>query len=287
MAGDPLTPPVRPTRACLEQLALRVPADIPDTATPLHRVEHDLITKAQRLPDEFAASALERVLALKDRVWFKVKTGRWRGAGIRLKDSELAVHQPSLDPPGRWWLGGGGWRESGAPDDFYADLEARATREGSGSGSTSSDFLLPTAWDWGRLDAEAAVAWAIQIRRQVRRMIASSITSGYALAAEFHDHVLEVLVRAGGDDGTYLAVTAEGIYNPKVIRAILSAVPDLDADDWQAEPDGVAGIKPRAGQIIYSALLPPETAARILELVEKAGDEIIPRPTGTALKDVS
>jgi hypothetical protein len=226
------------------------------------------VKRAQSLPDELKASALERVRSLTDRVWFKIRTGRWRGAATRLTDGELGEFQPSLDPPGRWWVGAGGWREAGAPDDFYAGLEARAIREGKGTGAPSSAWLMPTDWDWRRLSVESAVAWAVQLRSLVRQLIASSVTSGDCVRATFRDYVIEVVVRADGAEGAFLAVTAEGIYDHKIIAAILSAVPGVTADDWQPEPGGVSGIQPRPGQIIWSTLLEPQVTADVLRLVE-------------------
>lgn len=268
---DPLTPPVRPTRLCLEHLNFRVPGGLPDAGTPLHTVNHALVQRAQKMPDELAASALERVRSLSDRVWFKCKTGRWRGACTRLTDGELADFQPSLDPPGRWWLGAGGWREEGSPDDFYSDLEAKALREGRGLGGPSSAWLMPADWDWGRLRVESAVAWAVQLRAMVRRLIATSITSGDCVSAVFRDYIVEVVVRADGADGAFLAITAEGIYDPKVIATILSAVPTVDVESWQPEPGGVSGIAPRSGQIIWSTLLSPEVATEVLRLADEQG----------------
>lgn len=220
------------------------------------------------MPDELAASGLERVRSLSDRVWFKVKTGRWRGAGTRLTDSELSAFQPSLDPPGRWWLGAGGWREEGSPDDFYRELEAKSVREGKGLGGPSSTWLLPSDWDWGRLKVESAVAWAVQLRALVRQLIAASITSGDCVSAVFRDYLIEAVVRADGAEGAFLAITAEGIYDANVIATILSSVPRVEVDDWQPEPGGVSGLVPRSGQIIWSTLLSPEVTGEVLRLAD-------------------
>jgi len=81
--------PVRPTKRCLDDLELR----FPPLDVPLHETEHELIAKAQRLPDEFASGGAERVLAIDDRVWFKVKVGEHRGAGGHV------VEVPDSIPP--------------------------------------------------------------------------------------------------------------------------------------------------------------------------------------------
>jgi hypothetical protein len=267
MNQDPARIPVRPTKLCLNDLGFAVPGAIPDIGTPLSALDHDLVKRAQQLPDELAAGGAERVRCLTDRVWLKVRfSERWRGAGTRLNDTELAAHQPSLDPPGRWWLGAAGWREKGSADDFYDRLEAAAIREGKGSGKASSEWLMPTDWDWKRLKAESGYAWVTQATTLVRQLIAQSIRTGHTRGAEFQTHCIEATVRADGREGAFLAITAEGIYNPSIVAVLLSAVPGVAVDDWLPEPGGVAGIEPQAGQVIWSTLLTPEQTAHLLSL---------------------
>lgn len=229
--------PVRPTRLCLDHLGCGTGADLPDLGTPLSGLDHPLVERAQRLPEELAAGAAQRIKCIEDRAWFKVRyTERWRGAGTRLSDAEHSAGlgiKPGEPPgqPGRWWLGAGGWREAGSPDDFYTELERRAEKEAEGDHKhdATSRWLMPVEWDWKRLHAESAV-------------------------------------RAHGGEGAFLAITADGIYDPKVIAVMLSAVPGVPAHDWLAEPDGAAGIQPRPGQIIWSTLLTPQQTADLLVL---------------------
>ena len=47
-------------------------------------------------------------------------------------------------------------------------------------------------------------------------------------------------------------------------------MPGISESYWQAEPGGVRDIKPRAGQVIWSTMIPPKVQARILELVAAA-----------------
>lgn len=109
---------VRPTRRCLDDLGLR----LPPLDVPLPKTEHDLIAKAQRLPNESASGGAERMLAIDDRVWFKVKVGEYRGAGGHVIDV------PDDIPP-LWWLVAGGLRRADSKDqDFHGALEAECRR---------------------------------------------------------------------------------------------------------------------------------------------------------------
>jgi hypothetical protein len=49
-----------------------------------------------------------------------------------------------------------------------------------------------------------------------------------------------------------------------VIAVILDAVPGIAQQDWLPEPGGAAGITPSPGQIVWSAIIPADTQARIL-----------------------
>jgi hypothetical protein len=249
---------VRPTKICLSDLALPIPPfDI-----PLSGLDHPLIDEAQRLPAAYAAGAVERILSLKDRVWFKVKTSRWRGASTRLSAQEQPDSSRSDEaaPLGMapWWLGAGGYRRDGDPHDFYAALAATAERD------RSSERWLPTPWDWNRFVLESAFAWERHIRLIVRELIARSLRSGDAYVAEFEKYTLTALAKAR-DGETYLAIGAENAAHPKVFAVILNAVPGVSPSDWMPEPGGVAGLEPRLGEIIWSTILPPAVAARLLE----------------------
>ena len=82
--------PVRPTRLCLDQLGGARGPGLPDLGTPLHQLDHDIVGRAQKLPEEVAAGGAERIRCIEDRAWFKVRHAeRWRGAATRLSDDEL------------------------------------------------------------------------------------------------------------------------------------------------------------------------------------------------------
>jgi hypothetical protein len=251
MSGE--STPVRPTRGCLKDLDVAVPL----ISEPLHGVDHALIEEAQRLPERYAAGGAERILSLKDRVWFKVKTSRWRGAATRLPQAD----RPEASPQIRfapWWIGAAGYRREGDPADFYFALEAEAERNG------TSDKWLPSDWDWKRLELEQAYAWEAQVRMVVRELIARSLRDGKTYMAEFSSYSVTALARANGEE-TYLKVGLERIADPKIFAVILNAVPGVDPQSWLPEPGGVADLEPESGEIIWSTILPPAVAARLLD----------------------
>ncbi|MGW9630222.1 hypothetical protein ACWGST_05925 [Agromyces sp. NPDC055520] len=81
---------VRPTRRCLNDIK----QDVPNIGTILSSVTHPLITRAQAVPDLVGAAGAERIVSLADLVWFKVKTQRWRGATVVIRNPAC---QPFLD----------------------------------------------------------------------------------------------------------------------------------------------------------------------------------------------
>lgn len=195
---------------------------------------------------------------MRDRIWFKVKVGRWRGAAIRLPEGD----SPGQEPPTHlapWWLGAGGYRRDGDPSDFYASLAAAAGRDG------SSNRWLPQGWDWKRLELEHVYAWERGIRRIVCELIARSLKDGYAYQAEFEHYRVTALARAEGGE-TYLLIGTENVADARVFAVIINSVPGIDSDSWLPEPDGIAGIKPGPGEIIWSTILPPGVAAQLLDV---------------------
>ncbi len=89
-AGGPES--VRPTKRCLSDLGL----DFPRLTVPLHSLDHPLVRHAQDLPQKCALNAAERVVAITDRVWWKLKTGQQRGMGGKF---------PSFSADRSWWIG--------------------------------------------------------------------------------------------------------------------------------------------------------------------------------------
>lgn len=93
---------VRPTRRCLDDLGVAVP----HLTEPLHDVDHPLVKKSQNLPKQNAAGGAERIISLTDRIWLKVKTGRWRGAATCLTKASSSERSSNRRRP----LGAGGRR---------------------------------------------------------------------------------------------------------------------------------------------------------------------------------
>ncbi|MGQ7312858.1 hypothetical protein ACUOFU_14210 [Microbacterium arabinogalactanolyticum] len=249
---------VRPTKRSLDDLGVR----FPPLDTPLHEIGHELISKAQRLPDEHAAGGAERILAISDRVWFKVKVGEHRGAGGRIEAGDC-------DVPHQWWLVAGGLRRADSKEqDFYGGLETECRRAASGtSAAVNSDHLLPQEIDSLRFTAEQAALGVIALQKAVREGIADSAHSGAPVEATAGRQRLIIWVKSGDAD-TYLAISAEGFLDPKEIAIILDAVPGMTADDWAIEPGEVLGITPDVGQLVYSAMIPPGVLAAVLASVD-------------------
>ena len=224
---------------------------------------HPLISRAQQAPEEVASHGAERIIAIKDRVWFKVKTGVFRGAVgelHQLTDFESEINAARA----WWWLGAAGKRQQDSETDFYRSLTAEVQREGKGTGTTSSTHLLPNETDFRRLRAELGVRVTVEIRRVVRTLVAESLKTGRTQAASLRGHRISACVRAHGDEA-YLAVSAEGFIDPNMVAIILGSVPHITADDWLPEPDGVFGIDPKPGQIIYSAMISARSQAAIMD----------------------
>ncbi len=248
---------VRPTKRCLGDLGLAPP----DLGRPLEEIDHPVVCVAQAVPDLRHAGGAQRVLALSDRVWFKVKTGNRRAVVTELHGDDLPTG--SLESVGAWWIGAAGHRQADSPQhDFYDSIG----RECTVGRTVSTDRLLPQSWDWKRLTAEQAVAWRREMKWLVIRLIAKSLTSGKLAVAEFRDHRIKALVRADDGNEAYLAIIAEGIPVPEIFALLLDCVPGVASTDWQPEPSPIAEMKPAPGEIIWSTLFPSEVASAVLEL---------------------
>ncbi|WP_326561270.1 hypothetical protein [Micromonospora sp. NBC_01796] len=256
---EPTHSPVRPTKRCLQDLELI----FPPLEQSLEAIQHPVIARAQQVPHEVVAHGAERIRAIRDLVWFKVKTGTYRGAVVQL--NHAMEYRPEILEAGTWWwIGAAGRRQQDSDADFYRSLTREVQREGKGTGTTSSAHLLPADVDIRRLRAELAVRVTLQIRQVVRKLIAGSIQNGKTWIATLSGHKISALVRAK-DGEAYLAVAAEGFMDPKMLAIILNAVPHLDADDWLPEPEGIFGIVPQPAQIIFSAIISAATQTAIMD----------------------
>jgi hypothetical protein len=254
---------VRPTRRCLQDLGLK----FPPLEEPISGLDHPLVRHAQRVPAEVDAGGAERIRALADRVWFKCKTMVYRAAATQLTASETASR--GLPSEGSWWIGAAGVRQADSKDtDFYRQIEAEALRRGKGTGTVSTAYLLPQQADVQRYLAETALRAVQVLRLTVVKIIAMSFKDGRPYQAEIGGQRVTAVVRAADPSEAYLAITAEGIPDPRVIAVILDAVPGITREEWLPEPGGAAGINPAPGQIIWSAIIPPESQEQILRAVD-------------------
>ena len=252
---------MRPTLRALNDLGL----GFPSLDQALEKLDEPLIRKAQDLPSEVSAGGAERVLSLNDRVWFKVKTQDERGAA-----GEVPGPGEHEFPRQGWWLVAAGRRQQDTPKkDFYARLEAECVRAGKGTGGVRSEVLLPAEIDYRRWPAERATLAVSAMRALVRKAVVKSAHDGKLWTVTIKQHVIGALVRSQ-DGETYLAVTAEGYYDHRLVAILLDAIPGVPKKDWGAEPGAVFGIAPAEGQVVFSAMLPPETLCTLLD--EDDGD---------------
>jgi hypothetical protein len=253
---------VRPTQRCLADLGLSVP----DLGQPLDELDNPVIAAAQAVPAQRDAGGAQRILSLSDRVWFKVKTDDQRAVVTRLHDDDL----PRGLPPsvGAWWTGAAGRRQADSPQRDFYEMVRRECAVGRRTVTTAC--LLPIDWDWKRFAAEQALAWRREMRRMVIRLIVTSLKSGQLAVAEFRQHRVKALVRAEDGHEAYLAIIAEGIPDTEIFALLLDCVPGIACDDWQLEPSH-AEMEPSPGEIIWSTMLPSETASSLLELEAGSG----------------
>lgn len=255
MASEPVA--VRPTRRCLGDRGI----ELPDLGVHLEEIDDPVVASAQNVPDQRDSGGAERIVALTDRIWFKVKTRDLRAAVTKLRRTDLPDWTDKSR--GAWWIGAAGRRQADSPQrDFYAALQ----RECKMGTTVSSDQLLPVDWDWKRLAAEQAVAWRHEMKRMVIRLISMSLKTGHFTVAEFRNHRIKALVRAANEHEAYLAIIAEGVPDPQMFGLLLDCVPGVAAEDWQPEPSPLAELKSGSGEIVWSTLFPPEVANAILEL---------------------
>lgn len=255
-----MTEAVRPTKRCLTDLQV----DVPELGTRLSDLQHPLIVKSQRTPVEAGAGAAERIRVLTDRTWYKVKTGRWRGAVV-----DLAHEAPEqlTQLPSRWWLGAAGRRTSDSTQqDFYSLLDDAAHR--AGPNTCSTDFLIPNEWDVKRLRAEAAVNAQLVLEQMVRAAAAQSLLNSDIRGFVVAGRDVRVRVKLHDDGQAYIAIGATASHDQSFFVALVSAIPGVPVGDWLPEPEGGLEIEPMPGEIIWSAMLSAEAQAELLNEVE-------------------
>lgn len=244
---------VRPTRNVLRTLglaSLRGPLFPFKLHVDLAEIDHDLVRKAQEVPQKHLSRAAERIKSLKDRVWYKVKVNDDRGGVTDLGgdgESDLSGHP--------WWLGLAGKRRSDSPqDDFYSTLPE------------CTDDCLPVQDDWDRLAAETVTRAKFASQRLVRRaaycsMMSSGSWVGFTLTG---DQEVRARLRVI-DDCAYLSLGGVAIQNSQHFVLILSAFPDISIDDWMPESQGPLHLQLEPGEIIFSAMVDPSIQAELYQ----------------------
>lgn len=253
---------VRPTKRCLDDLDL----SFPKLTVPLYSVQHALVAKAQRLPEEHESGGAERILSISDRLWFKVKVGEHRGAAGRITDIHEGI-------PVMWWLVAGGQRRGDSKNqDFYSRLQGECEQSAKGtSAAVSSKHLSPADIDYRRFINESTALGTESLKEAVREAICHSAHSGKPVHATASNSRMSLSAWVKTADAeTYLIVGAEGFHDANTLAILLSAIPGMAAEDWVIEPGEVLGVEPAPGQLVYSAMIPPESLAQILE-VSKGG----------------
>jgi hypothetical protein len=236
----------RPTIRCLkEDLGF---AKLPPATEPLDQADHVLVGKAREVC-RTDPPAGEPISEIDDRVLWKVKIGRWRGALW-------------CDGPGRWLLAAG-YRRAGDADDFYAELGVRARRWRADYNrvhspplktDTWTDALLPGRDDEERLTLEAAVLVVDDVRQTVRGLTLESARTGAEATDETAGCELGVLVRRSELGEVYVGIRIIGPAKPEMHAVVLDAVPAVtDRNGWF--PDSMPGRATRPGEIVWSNLL--------------------------------
>lgn len=248
---------VRPTLRCMRQ---DLQVALPTADVSLEDVPHELVGKAQRIPELDAAGGAERIVSVRDRIWLKVKTSGWRGAIL----PPAAVD----DVKPLWWLGAAGHRQADSEQhDFYARFAAECDRCGAAAGtSCDSRSFLPAEEDEHRLSVERALAGVRTTKALVRSLARQSLNTGHACTASVLGWEISILIRTDGTRiaAAYIAIGATGVTDPGTYATLLAAVPGVAPDDWQPEPTEVLGIHAHPGQIVFSALISPEAQALLL-----------------------
>ena len=249
-AGGP-----RPTIRCLKE-DLRF-AKLPPATEPLDQIDHVLVGKAGEVC-RADPPASEPIRQIDDRVLWKVKIGRWRGA--------LWCEGPSR------WLLSAGYRRAGDADDFYEELGERARRWRAEYNRTHApplttdtwtEPLLPSRDDKDRLALETAVRIVDDVRPTVLGLVLGSARSGAEVTDEAGGCELGVLVQRSELGEVYIGIRIVGPARPETHAIVLDAVPAVaDRSGWFI--DSMPGRATRPGEIVWSNVLDADELDRLL-----------------------
>lgn len=224
---------------------------MPTVDVGLHALSHPLIAKSQETPAQVESGGAERIRSIKDRVWFKVKVNDDRGGVARLNETEQEQFQNHA-----WWLGLCGKRVGDSQQhNFYDNLPA------------ASSGFLPTEQDRKRLHLETTYIFRQDLKRVARKATHLSLMTGKIATIEMDGQpiLIRARVRMMNSGETYISVGYTGAANPNFTAFVLDAFPGVKSDDWQVEPSTVVEIQPEPGEMVYSALLPTEVQAHLME----------------------
>lgn len=228
---------------------------------PIDEIDHPLLCKAnEQFADE--GTPHERIAAIDDQVFFKVKVQRWRGA--------VWGDEPTAQV--RHWLVAAGRRESGSSGDFYAALAEQASSARARYNAVSARalttethcaHLLPDEGDIARYQAEAAVRFERSLAACVRTLARASLLDGDEHAATIGGAKIGIQVRAEEGHETYVAVRIVGSVPDAVTATILDLVPGCDLSGWF--PEYSLPQRPLAtAEQAWSNLMDPMAAAKLL-----------------------
>jgi hypothetical protein len=235
---------------------------MPSTDVPLDEITHPLLAKTH---EQFAdpATPHERIAAIDDEMFFKVKIQRWRGA--------VWTDHPSADV--QVWLVAAGWREDGATTDFYAALAAGAkaarSRHNAGNAQsltsdTYSGHLLPDDNDRARHRAESAARFERTLAATVSDLCRASLLDGHEHTATVGGAVLGIQIRANQGHETYVAVRIIGSVPSTLAVVVLDSIPGCELDGWFPEYSLPERPLDPAEQA-WSNLMDPTAAAKLLD----------------------
>ncbi|MGH9119067.1 MAG: hypothetical protein ACRD0A_14650 [Acidimicrobiales bacterium] len=207
-----------------------------------------------------APQGVERVVELDDRVFWKVKIDRWRGALWTRTDEA--------------WLVAAGYRRAGDADDFYNELGQAARRwradyNRANTPALATDTftgpLLPTADDRDRIVLEDALRVVDDLRAELRDLTAQSAESGVEARGEAAGCELGVLVRRSELGEVYVSVRIVA-RTPDVIdihALVLDSMPAVaDRNGWFMEP--MPERDPGPGEIGWSNILDEQSLDEFL-----------------------
>jgi hypothetical protein len=221
---------------------------------PLCELAHPLI-KHFNEQFEGGGGTLEKISSVSDNVWWKQKSGRWRGAAaVATKNGEDTA-----------WLAAAGLRADGDDRDFYANFAARS--------STSSDAFLPQPEDveLERIDHKIARrdAWVLQVHVSALALLANAMRTGAAgpliIQSPDQQNVLSLTmnvstVEEAGEILSEVIVAIKqlsfgaGQTAKSAVLAVLASI-QAESSEWQ--------IGLLANDIVsYATLVPDEIASR-------------------------